>query len=202
VKKLTSLLLQETRIGPTLHQIGIFGGTLAKSGASSDLVELAQRIASDHDVILQLVNAETVAGPKHLLFAAIHALTAFHRGTQRASTLAMEVLRFAAAQRQISQALKLMGITDSTFHLGGIIIGKQVTTIQNVHQDFLHLADVTGALGVLEINSMKKERVIQDLFQITTQELNAILSSESSEDRIEALQKLVYDRCALLAISR
>ncbi|MDO8123560.1 MAG: KEOPS complex subunit Cgi121 [Candidatus Hermodarchaeota archaeon] len=199
---MTSLLLQETRIGPMLHQIGIFGGTLAKSGASSDLVELAQRIAFDHDATFQLVNADTVASPKHLLFAAIHALTAFHRGTQRASTLAMELLRFAAAQRQISQALNLLGITESTLHLGGVIIGESITKIQNVHQDFLHLANVTDDPVVLEINSKKKEQAIQDAYQITARELDAIMISESSEDRIAALQKLVYDRCALLAISR
>ncbi|MFX1300591.1 MAG: KEOPS complex subunit Cgi121 [Promethearchaeota archaeon] len=199
---MTALLLQETRIGPTLHLIGIFGGTLAKSGASSDLVELAQRIASDHDAIFQLVNADTVASAKHLLFATIHALTAFHRGTQRASTVAMELLRFAAAQRQISQALNLLGITDSTLHLGGVIIGENITKIENVHQDFLRLANVTDNPIVLEINSKKKERAIQDAFQITARELEAIMLSESSEDRIESLQKLVYDRCALLAISR
>jgi tRNA threonylcarbamoyladenosine modification (KEOPS) complex Cgi121 subunit len=195
-------LLQEARIGPTLHQIGIFGGTLAKSGTSSALVELAQQIASNHDATFQLVSADTVASPKHLLFAAIHALTAFHRGTQRASTPAMELLRFAAAQRQISQALNLLGITDATLHLGGVIIGENISTIQNAHQDFLRLANVTEDPVVLEINSKKKERAIQDAFQITARELDAIMVSKSSEDRIEALQKLVYDRCALLAISR
>lgn len=199
---MTSLILQETRIGPTLHQIGIFGGTLAKSGTSSNLVELAQQIASNHDATFQLVNADTVASPKHLLFAAIHALTAFHRGTQRASTLAMELLRFAAAQRQISQALNLLGITDATLHLGGVIIGENVSKMKNVHQDFLRLAEVTDDPVVLEINSKKKEKAIQDAFQITARELDAIMVSESSKNRIEALQKLVYDRCALLAISR
>ncbi len=199
---MTPLLLQETRIGSTLHQIGIFGGTLAKSGASSDLVELAQQLASDHDITFQLVNADTIASPNHLLFAAIHALTACHRGTQRASTLAMELLRFAAAQRQISQALNLLGITESTIHLGGIIIGENVTKIQNVHQNFLRLANVIDDPVVLEINSKKKERAIQDAFQITPRELKAIMISESTEDRISALQKLVYDRCALLAITR
>lgn len=199
---MTSLLLQETRVGPTIHQIGIFGGTLTKSGAATDLVEFAQRIASDYDVTFQLVNADTVASPKHLLFAAIHALTAFHRGTQRASTLAMELLRFAAAQRQISQALNLLGITESTLHLGAVIIGENIIKIQNVHRDFLRLANVTDNPGVLEINSKKKERAIQDAFQITPKELDATMMSESSEDRRGALQKLVYDRCALLAISR
>ncbi len=199
---MTSLLLQETHIGSTLHQVGIFGGTLAKSGTGSDLVELAQQIASDHDVTFQLVNADSIASPKHLLFAAIHALTAFHRGTQRASTLAMELLRFAAAQRQISHALNLLGITESTLHLGGVIIGKNVTTIQKVHQEFLRLANATDDPTVLEINSKKKERAIQDAFQISPRELNAIMISESVEDRKAALQKLVFDRCALLAISR
>jgi tRNA threonylcarbamoyladenosine modification (KEOPS) complex Cgi121 subunit len=202
VKKVASLLLQETRIGPTLHQIGIFGGTLAKSGTSSDLVELAQRIASNHSVTFQLINADTVASPDHLFFATVHALTAVHRGTQRASTIAMELLRFAAARRQISQALDLFGITESTLQLGGVIIGQDATIIQKAHQDFLRLANLTDAPLVLEITSTKKERAIQDAFQITTQELNAITVSKNSKNRIEALQKLVYDRCALLAISR
>ena len=72
----------------------------------------------------------------------------------------------------------------------------------NTVQTFLDQAKIAADPTVLDITAKKKERLIQDAFQISNSELEAITDSENSEGRKQALQKLVYDRCALLAIAR
>jgi tRNA threonylcarbamoyladenosine modification (KEOPS) complex Cgi121 subunit len=196
------LFLNEVIVGSTAHQIGVFGCTPLQSRTPQSLVELAQRVATAHEVTIQVVDAKYVVGPNHLLFAAIHALTAFHRGTQRATTLAMEILRYIAAQRQIAQALKIIGITKSTQHLAGILLNQTSSRLQTVYKELLIKTNGTDNPRVLLITSKEKEQEIKDVFEVTNQELKAISQSNRATDRRSALEKLVYDRCALLAISR
>jgi tRNA threonylcarbamoyladenosine modification (KEOPS) complex Cgi121 subunit len=198
----TQVLIEKLRIGATQSHVGIFGGTLFQSVVALDLIELAQKVASEFNATIQLVDAKNIVSPNHLLFATIHALTAFDRGTGRASTLGMEILRFAAAQRQISQALNLLGLSESTKHIGGVIVGENTSQIQNTFHTFLDQTKIATDQTVLELTSKKKERAIQDTFQISNEELEAITVSTNAKERKQALQKLVYDRCALLAISR
>lgn len=195
------LQLHEVRIGPTKHIVGIFGSTLSQSIPPMTLLERMQPVTNSAQVTFQAVNAAFIASPDHLLFAAMHALTAFHRGTNRASTLATEILRFAAAQRQISKALDTIGLDASTQHVGGVLIHTDAAHLKGVYQEFLRLAPATDTPSVLEIASNEKLVRIQKLFQITDLELEAISSTDSFTERTQAVQKLIYDRCALLAIS-
>ncbi len=196
------LFLEEVVIGHTIHQVGLLGCTLSASVLPAKLLEITQQIAMNHQLEFLLVDADRVASADHLLFATIHALTAFHHGTQRASTLTMEILRFTAAQRQISEALDLLGISESTEHLGGVLITSKRAQLEIAYATFLKLANATDDSSVLDLTSVKKEKVLQSIFQISTKELNTIAHSNRVRDRRSALQKLVYDRCALLAITR
>lgn len=196
------LYLNEVIVDSTTHQIGVFGCTPSQSQTSQNLVDIAQTVATTHDITIQVVDAKYIVSPNHLLFAAIHALTAFRHGTQRATTLAMEILRFTAAQRQISQALKTIGVTKSTQHLAGILVNQTLTILHASYQEFLKQTTSNDNPKVLLIASKEKEQVIKNTFQLTNREVNAISHSNRVADRRSALEKLVYDRCALLAISR
>ena len=196
------LSLNEVIIGSTIHQIGVFGCTPLQSQTSQNLVDITQKVATTHNVTIQVVDAKYIVSSNHLLFAAIHALTAFHHGTQRATTLAMEILRFTAAQRQISQALKIIGITKTTQHLAGVLVNQTSSLLLTSYQEFLNQTNSKDNSTVLSIKSKDKEQVIKDAFQLTNQEVKTISHSNRVADRRSALEKLVYDRCALLAISR
>ena len=114
----------------------------------------------------------------------------------------MEILRFAAAQRQISQALKLLGVSESTRRFGGVLTNSNAEELESTYQDFLKLAEATDDSSVLILNTSKKAQMIQSVFQIPDGELEAICPSQKQKERWDALQKLVYDRSALLAIAR
>lgn len=199
---MTPLVLRKVLIGAHTHHVGIFGCILTSPPTSTDLVELVQDISSACQVTFQLVNADYVVSHDHLLFATLHALTMYHRGQQRASTLGMEILRFAAIQRQISIALKLLGLTNSTRRLGAILVNGRPSVLQRAYALFYQRVDATDDSTVLEITSTKKANTIQKIFEISEDELTAVTPTKKNADRWLALQKLVYDRCALLVLSR
>jgi tRNA threonylcarbamoyladenosine modification (KEOPS) complex Cgi121 subunit len=199
---LSPLMLHEVRLEQSPQTIGIFGCTLAARITAADLLKHSRDVAAHFNVTLQLADASYVAGPSHLLIAAMHALRAFQRGTKRADVLGTEILRFAAAQRQITRALSLMGIKDETRSLGGVLLGAPPETLRKAYQEFLNLTGATDAPTVLEIATSAKAASIQGLFEITPTEVDATAMSRRRQDRCQAIMKLVYERCALLATSR
>jgi tRNA threonylcarbamoyladenosine modification (KEOPS) complex Cgi121 subunit len=196
------LNVQEVLIADTTHQVGIFGCRRATPLMPDDVTAVTHPVTSLHGLTLLLVDADFVAGADHLLFATIHALSAFHQQTNRASTREMEILRFAAAERQISHALSLLGVSESTRRFGGVLLNSSSTILDSAYLEFLNRVEATDDASVLELTTPAKAQVIQKMFQITKAELDAICPSRKPNDRRLALQKLVYDRCALLAITR
>jgi tRNA threonylcarbamoyladenosine modification (KEOPS) complex Cgi121 subunit len=195
------LHLQKIIIGPSTHMAGLFGVTLTEPLSPESLFNLLEPMMNAKALNMQLVNADFIASPDHLLFATIHALTAFQRGTNRASTLPTEILRFAAAQRQISKALDTLGLDHHTTHIGGVLVHKDASQLRQAYQEFIRVVPCKETPEVLGITSKEKLTGIQKLFEITDIELEATASTTRLSDRQLAVQKLVYDRCALLAIS-
>jgi KEOPS complex subunit Cgi121 len=60
--------------------------------------------------VVQLMNAEGIAGKKHLVHATIHAIKSFSRNENISNDLGLEICVRASGQRQISQALRMLGI--------------------------------------------------------------------------------------------
>ena len=59
---------------------------------------------------VQFFDADLVATWQHLYFAVLNALLAFRSGRNVSKSVAMEAMLYASAQRQISKALRLMGV--------------------------------------------------------------------------------------------
>jgi len=199
---MTNLILHEVKVDDSSHVVGVFGCSLPSPVPTSTLLDHSRAIAEELGVTLQLFKADRVAGPHHLLFAALHALHSFQRGVQRASSLGMEILRFAAAQRQISRALTLLGITDDTRRLAGVILNESPSVLRQAHTRFLAVTGAEDAPQTLQIRSPAKENQIRQAFDISEKELAAIAASRHASDRRAALAKLVFDRCALTAIEK
>ena len=60
--------------------------------------------------MIQLLDAEGIAGSEHVIHATIHAIKAFSRKENIANDLGLEICVRTSGQRQISQALKMLGI--------------------------------------------------------------------------------------------
>ena len=144
---------------------------------------------------IQFFDAKKVAGPQHLYFAALNALNAFKKKTNISNNLAVESLLYASAQRQITKAVKMLGIQQDTTDVAALIIAE------NSHEKKDGLGLVTKMIpgecndSVLELSN-KKIVDIKKLFGISDLEFEAKLKNQELEK--ETLTDLIIERMALL----
>ena len=129
--------------------------------------------------IIQLMNAEGIAGRKHAANAAIHAIKSFSRNENIANSLGLEICVRTSGQRQISQALKMLGITSGNINICAVAIDCEDNIMQT-------LADLLGERddAVLEPDENK----LKELYNIT----------EIEADAAGNVTNLLIERTALL----
>ncbi len=152
-----------------------------------------------HGACVQFFDASLIAGPEHLRFAALNALTVFKNGLNISNSLAIETLLYASAQSQISSAIELVGIKHGTRLVVVLILAD------SEEKGTLTLKIVSELLGgkrddsVIELSSSKGED-LKRLFGISNTELEAKTMDEGTETR--TLLNLVLEHMALLATER
>ena len=72
--------------------------------------------------IIQLMDAKSIAGRKHLEHGVVHAMKAFERGENLANDLGIEVLLRTSAQRQISKAFDILGLKEGEMDIAVVMI--------------------------------------------------------------------------------
>jgi tRNA threonylcarbamoyladenosine modification (KEOPS) complex Cgi121 subunit len=143
---------------------------------------------------VQFFDADLIATPQHLYFAALNALQAFRGKTNISKTLAMETILYASARRQIQKAIEQSGIKLATKNMAVLVIGENQRLVESA------LAAVTGCVGkspddsVLELNPDKIAK-IKAAFGISELELKTV----KKEGAGLAVADLVVERVALLA---
>ncbi len=73
--------------------------------------------------MIQLMDSEGIAGREHVIHATIHAIKAFSRKENIANDLGLEICVRTSGQRQISQALKMLGIKNGDVTVCVIAVG-------------------------------------------------------------------------------
>jgi len=151
------------------------------------------------DACVQFFDATLVAGWEHLYFAALNASSAFKKKLNISNSLAVETLLYASAQRQIKEAVRLLGLKPHGREVAVFISAESVQKVEAT------LEIVSGLLAgerddsVLELTHEKFE-AIRRLFGVTDTELEAKLEKKGLESR--ALTDLVIEHGALLATQR
>ena len=143
---------------------------------------------------VQLFDANNIAGPSHLYFAAVNALNTFAKKTNISNNLEVEALLFASAQRQITKAVEMLGLKKGTSQVAVLIFAensKQRTDYINL---ITKLIPGTRDDSVLSLSPEKMQN-IKKLFEISELEFEACLKNEGQE---ETLIDLVIERMALL----
>jgi KEOPS complex subunit Cgi121 len=145
---------------------------------------------------VQFFDAKRIAGKQHLYFAALNALKAFENKSNISSSLAVEALLYASAQRQIRKAVDMLGVKQGSSEVAVLLIAKNK---QETH-DCLKI--VSGLMpgeredAVMELSD-EKIGDIRRLFGISNLEIEAKLRRKGLEK--EALADLVIEHVALLA---
>jgi KEOPS complex subunit Cgi121 len=144
---------------------------------------------------IQFFDAELVATWQHLYFAVLNALLAFRNERNISKSVAMEVMLYASAQRQIRKAIQLMGVKRDSANVAVVIIGEKPDSVQAV------LSAVSKRVGaepdetVLELTK-KKTQNIRKAFEISANELEAVMEKKNAK---QALVNMVIERTALLS---
>jgi KEOPS complex subunit Cgi121 len=76
----------------------------------NDLIERVNTFAELNDIEVQLFDARLIFGSEHLQSAFEHAKRSFQKGESATHSFGMELLFYASGERQITKAIKKMGI--------------------------------------------------------------------------------------------
>ncbi len=146
-------------------------------------------------VDIQFFDAELIASREHLYFAALNALQAFQNKTNISKSPAMETMLYASAQRQIQRAIQRSGIKSETKNMAVLILGEKQRPIQFARDALSEYVGMDPDEKVLEMSKAKEKKIIET-FQITEEELRAIVKNDDCE---AAVVNLVVERVALLS---
>jgi tRNA threonylcarbamoyladenosine modification (KEOPS) complex Cgi121 subunit len=146
-------------------------------------------------VELQFFDAELTASQQHLYFAVLNALQAFQNKTNISKSQAMETMLYASAQRQIQRAIQQCGIRPETRNMAVLIIGEKPNLLKSVVETISEYVGVEPDDEVLEMSRAKEKKIIKS-FQITDEEIKAVMKNDNHET---AVVNLVIERVALLS---
>ena len=159
--------------------------------------ELLKSIRRDKqaNVSVQFFNAQLIATWEHLYFAVLNALTAFRTKRNVSKSLAVEVMLYASAQRQIRKGIEFIGVKPGYRNLAVAIIGEKPDSVEAAVSTVSRLFGREPDEHVLEL-SPAKARNIRNAFTLTEKEL-AVVTKKGDAER--ALVDVVIERMALLS---
>ena len=174
--------------------VEITGFRNVKIEANAEFLK-AIRKEQQQNTAVQFFDAELVATWQHLYFAVLNALMAFKNKRNISKNVAIEIMLYASAQRQIRKAIDLIGVEPESANVAVVIIDESPSSVKSV------LSAVSKRVGketdetVLEF-SKEKMLSIRRAFGISAKELETVLEKNNVE---QALVDMVVERAALLS---
>ena len=162
-------------------------------------VEQLFRIAAEKypSVSLQLVDLDRVPGQRYLLLATVNALESFHSKQPLAKTLAMELLLYVAGEKQITEALRRVGVTPQTRRVAAIAVGASAEEVSSAASSLGETLRVSENDQLLEDWPAARIKNVRSDFEIGEKELRAVIRKR--EPLTAAIERLAVERSAMLA---
>lgn len=157
----------------------------------STFLKTVSSIASENEVIIQGLNADLIAGERHLHFAIRKALGAIAAGKNTAKDPGIEIMRYAAGERQIERSFSI-GLHEGANNAVFILFGEKENLIQ-VLSSIRNLIDEKPCSKLLDYSNSKKSGILS-LFDITDAEIEA-----TGEEHIP---EMVIERVSLADFSK
>ena len=174
--------------------------TAYKNVKIENVEEFIQNIRKEtENATVQFFDAKFVAGYEHLYFAVLNALTAFKNGLSISKNLAIEILLYAAAERQIRNAVQLLGVREDTGKVAVVVLAESKDEVVKALDKVSSIIQAEEDESILEIDDEKFE-AIKKLFNVSDLELEAKLERKGLEKK--ALKDLIIERVALLVTRR
>ena len=167
------------------REIQIICGTVQIPNLS-DFLKVISSIASENEVVIQGLNADLIAGERHLHFAVGKAVRAVAAGRNIAKDPGIEIMRYAAGERQIERSFSI-GLREGENNAVFVLFGKMDNLIL-AFSAIRKLIEEKPCSELLAYSDSKKKGILS-LFGITDAEIEA-----SGEEHIP---ELVIEKVAL-----
>ena len=152
------------------------------------------------EITIQLVDLDKVPGRRYLKLATANAIKSFHSRQPIAKTLAMELLLYISAEKQIVKAVQQVGITPETIRTAAVIVEKSREHVQAAAG---FLSNALGRPSQDELlDDWQRQRIksVRLAFDINEKELEAII--RKNETQWMAVERLAVERSAMLAAKK
>ena len=169
--------------------VGVVGGRASVSDVDELLGKLA-KADRENWTTSQAFDASSIAGKEHLVHAARLALAAHTAKRNFAGSLNIELVCWAAAERQIARAFEKVGVRKGSKGLAILALGGSRARVRWALVSICRELGIERDDGVLELTREKVSKLCK-VFSISKDEL-----------KIAPIQKLVLERVALLALER
>lgn len=167
------------------REIQVICGTVSIPNLSGFLKTVSS-IASENEVIVQGLNADLIAGERHLHFAVGKALRAVAAGRNIAKDPGVEIMRYASGERQIERSFSI-GLSKGENNAVFVLLGKMDNLILAL-SSLKELIEEKPCSELLAYSNSKRQGILS-VFGITDAEIEA-----SGEEHIP---ELVIERAAL-----
>lgn len=148
-------------------------------------------MALEHEITIQGLNSDLIAGEKHFHFAVEKALRAVAAGKNVAKDPGVEIMRYAAGERQIGKSFSI-GLHEGENNVVFILLGKR-DNVFSALSEMKQLITEKACSEMLSYSESKREGIIS-FFGITAAEIEA-----AGEEKIP---ELVLERVALADFSK
>ncbi len=184
------------RVDEYEKDLRILGYRLKGTIDPKTLIVEAREVCSP--VLVQLFDAENMAGERHLFFGTLNALKTFSQGRGLAQSLDIEILLCVSAQKQIGEAIRKVGIRPATSQLAAVLVGDDEAMLEKATKGLE--SSIPGLRDQSILNTMDHEKLtnLSKLYDISPAELES-LSGISKE---EAIQWLIIEQTAILDVKR
>ena len=155
-----------------------------------ELLRKLTKVDKENQTTSQAFDASSIAGKEHLVHAARLALIAHATKKNFASSLNIELVCWAAAERQIARAFEKVGLRKGSKDLAILTLGDSRARVKHALVNIRRELDMKRDDDVLELTREKVSKLLK-IFSISKDEL-----------KIAPLQKLVLEQVALLALEK
>jgi tRNA threonylcarbamoyladenosine modification (KEOPS) complex Cgi121 subunit len=169
--------------------LSVVGGTLEIREVEGVIKKIGE-IDKRSGTVSQVLDASKVAGMEHLVHSAYLALTAQAMGQNFAESPSVELVCWAAAEKQIGRAIERVGIKPGKSRIAVVVIGSSDAAVGGARDSILMELKIKRNDGVLEVNP-EKARTLRKTFKISDKELT-----------VANLNGIILEKIAILALEK
>lgn len=123
----------------------------------SKTLDKINSLKNSDDEIIQLLNADAIAGLRHVEHSVNQAFLAFRRHENLANDLSVEICLRCSAQRQISKAFEILGLKEGKMNLCAILINCSDESVDELslmfdRDDNVLIADELKLMKIYDID--------------------------------------------------